>query len=161
DLVPTGGAVLGRKGAEERLDGFATAVLEKFEGERELLTVEDQLFRFLRALQASEALEATLSSRAVASAARRQVVVDLLERRPVPATGRLAAYATQVGRPRDYDELVAFLVDRVAVETHRRVAEVRSAVELDEAQQARLARALSRVIGRNLDLRVTVDPSIV
>jgi len=161
DLVPAGGPVLGRKAAEERVDGFATAVLEELTGERALVAVEDELFRLLQAVKGSSALEGVLSSRAVTPAARRQVVVDLLRAQSAPAAVRLAAYATQVGRPRDYADLLAFLVDRVAAEGHRRVAEVRSAVHLDEEQQERLGRALSSVIGHDLDLRVTVDTSIV
>jgi F-type H+-transporting ATPase subunit delta len=161
NLVPMAETTLGRRAAEERLDGYATAVLAGLTSERDLVTVEDDLFRFLRMLQGSEALLLALSSRDTPTEARRRIVVDLLDRRIHPASVRLAAYATRVGRPRDYEDLLAFLVDRVAAENHRRVAEVRSVTDLDEGQQQRLTETLVRLIGRDVDVRVTVDKSIL
>lgn len=161
NLVPIGEAVLGRKAAEERIDGYATAVLSELHGERDLVTVEDELFRFLRTVQGSSELTSALSSRTIPVARRKALVRDLLQTRSTPATVRLASYATQVGRPREYEDLLSFVVDRVASESNRRVAEVRSAVEIDDEQRARLARALAAVVGRDVDIRVTVDRSVL
>jgi F-type H+-transporting ATPase subunit delta len=161
DLVPVAEVTLGHRAAEERVDGYATAVLEGLDGERQLVTVEDELFRFLRVVQGSEALQSALTSRDTPTEARRQIVVDLLGPRVHPASVHLAAYATQVGRPRDYEDLLTFLVDRVAAENHRRVAEVRSVADLDQGQQQRLTATLARLIGRDVDLRVTVDQTIL
>jgi F-type H+-transporting ATPase subunit delta len=160
-LVPIGETTLGHRAAEERLDGYATAVLAGLTGERDLVTVEDNLFRFLRVVQGSEILRQALSTRDTPTESRRQIVVDLLGRRVNPASVRLAGYATQVGRPRDYEDLLAFLVDRVAAENHRRVAEVRSVTDLDESQQQRLTATLVRLVGRAVDVRVTVDKTIL
>jgi F-type H+-transporting ATPase subunit delta len=41
------------------------------------------------------------------------------------------------------------------------VAEVRSAVPLDEARRQRLAAALSKATGRSVELKVVVDPSVI
>ena len=41
------------------------------------------------------------------------------------------------------------------------VAEVRSAVELDARRRSRLAEVLTRIVGRPVDLRVTVDEAIL
>jgi F-type H+-transporting ATPase subunit delta len=41
------------------------------------------------------------------------------------------------------------------------VAEVRSAVELDGRRRSRLAEVLTRIVGRPVDLRVTVDEAIL
>jgi F-type H+-transporting ATPase subunit delta len=41
------------------------------------------------------------------------------------------------------------------------VAEVRSAVQLDERQRERLAAALSRATGRAVEVKVVVDPTVV
>jgi hypothetical protein len=48
NMVPIGDHVLGTKGAEERVEGFATAVLQTVDGERALSNLEDELFRFSR-----------------------------------------------------------------------------------------------------------------
>jgi F-type H+-transporting ATPase subunit delta len=102
-----------------------------------------------------------LSNREIDAVTRRSLVEDLLRGRASPTTTRLAAYATQVGRPRDYENLLAHLVDRVAAESNRRLATVRTAVDLDDERRRHLATALSRVAGHDVDIRVTVDPTVL
>lgn len=161
DLEAVGGTVLGRKAAEERLDGYATAVLEGVEDQRSLGEIEDELFRFQRVVGGSDQLEAALTSRDVPVANRESLVVDLLKGKATPEATRLAAYVTRVGRPRDYRDLVEALVSRVAEESNRRLAEVRSAVDLDEEQRRSLAEALRAAVGHDVEVRVTVDPGVV
>ena len=48
-----------------------------------------------------------------------------------------------------------------AARRNRVVAEVRSAVELDETRRARLAEVLTRVIGKPVLLQTTVDKAIL
>ncbi|HEV3399834.1 MAG TPA: F0F1 ATP synthase subunit delta, partial [Actinomycetes bacterium] len=48
-----------------------------------------------------------------------------------------------------------------AARRNRVVAEVRSAVALDEQRRARLADALARVLGKPVVLQVTVDEAIL
>ena len=161
NLQPVGDQVLGTKSAEERLDGFATAVLQTVQGEHDLANLEDELFRFSRIVGGSDELSAALTSRDYPTQVRRQLVTDLLQGKATPAAVALASYATQVGRPRDYEELLDFVVARVAAESNRRLAEVRSAVELDDDQQRHLADALRRAVGHDVDVRVTVDRSVL
>ena len=47
-----------------------------------------------------------------------------------------------------------------AAEQGRKVAEVRAAIELSDDQRTRLAAALRTATGHDVDIRVTVDPSI-
>jgi F-type H+-transporting ATPase subunit delta len=160
-LVPVGDVVLGRRGAIERVDGYATALLQDIQDQGSLGNIEDELFRFMRVVDGSDELLAALSNRDLDAAARRSIVVDLLQGRATSTTVRLASYATQVGRPRDYADLLAHLVDRVAAESNRRLASVRSAVDLDEAHRRQLAGVLTRIAGHNVDVRVTVDPTVL
>ena len=160
-LVPTGDVVLGHRGAEERIEGYATAVLETLDRDRGLAEVEDELFRFQRVVAGADELRAALTNRDLPVSARRSVVTDLLADRASAATTALASYATQVGRPRDYESLLEALVERVAAEANRRLAEVRSAVDLDEEQRLKLGEALGRAVGHDVDVRVTVDPSVI
>jgi F-type H+-transporting ATPase subunit delta len=156
-----GETVLGRTAAIERIDGYATAVLERVTGERELGNIEDELFRFMRVVDGSDDLRAALTDRSVPVDARHGIVVDLLQARATGASLSLAAYATHVGRPRDYVDLLAHIVDRVAGESNRRLAEVLAPVDLDDEQRRQLATALTRVVGRQVEVRVTVDPSVL
>ncbi len=47
-LVPVGDAVLGRHAAIERVDGYATALLDDIPDKGTLGDIEDELFRFMR-----------------------------------------------------------------------------------------------------------------
>lgn len=168
--VPVAELPVGRTAATERLDGYATAVLEGVREEgaaspeaesTSLDEVEDELFRFSRAVDGSEQLRSALTNRDVPVHARQSLVRDLLADRATPASTRLAGYAARVGRPRDYPVLLTALVERVADESQRQVAEVRAATDLSEEQQTRLSQALSQMVGRDIDVRVVVDPAVL
>lgn len=158
---PVSEVLLGCTAAAERIGGYATAVLEDVAGEAELGDLEDELFRFMRVVDGSPELSAALTSRDVPAAVRRSLVLDLVAARASQAAARLAAYATRVGRPRDYPGQLARLVERVAAERDLRLADVRSAVELDEGQRSRLESALGRLAGRRVEVRVAVDPGLL
>ncbi len=152
---------LGRTAAAERLEGYATAVLSGVRGERRLGEVEDELFRFMMTVRGNDELNAVLTTNEVPAHVRQAIVRDLLARRATPASVRLAGYATGIGRPRDYPLLLEGLVQRVANEANRQVADVRAAVEMDEGQRSRLATALTRFTGYEVDVRVSSEPGLL
>jgi F-type H+-transporting ATPase subunit delta len=152
---------LGRSGASERMDGYTSAVLETVEGDRALGELEDELFRFSRIVAGSEQLSAVLLDRDVPAGVRRSIVADLLGAKSTEATLRLASYATGVGRARDYLRLLEEVLERVAAESNRRVAEVRAFLPFDDDERLRLAAALKRITGRDVDVRVTVDRDVL
>jgi F-type H+-transporting ATPase subunit delta len=161
NLESVGRGPLGRTAAAERIDGYATAVLEAVRAEDALGTVEDELFRFGRVVDGSPELGRALTDRDLAPQMRRALVSDLLSGKAHPATVRLAAYGTQVGRARDYPEILERLVERVAEESRRQVAEVTAATELTPEQQRRLAGALAKIVGHDIDVRVGVDRRVL
>ncbi|MGA3219216.1 MAG: F0F1 ATP synthase subunit delta [Acidimicrobiales bacterium] len=152
---------LGRTAATQRLGGYATAVLSQVRGERHLGEVEDELFRFMRTVRGSDELNAVLTTAEVPAHVRQAVVRDLLARRATPASVRLAAYVAGICRPRDYPALLEALIERVASEADRQVADVRSAVEMTKAQRLRLAAALTRFAGYEVDVRVSTEPGLL
>jgi F-type H+-transporting ATPase subunit delta len=160
-LHAVGPAVLGHHAALERVDGYASCVLQSVDDEGALSEVEDELFRFERIVAGSTQLSDALTGRDLSAAARAGLVRDLLGAKTTPATTRLAVYATSIGRPRDYLALLNALIARVAAESDRRVARVRAVVEMTEDQQERLARALSQMAGQRVEVRVIVDPSVL
>lgn len=160
-MEPAESSPLGFKAAEERVLGYATALLETVHGDAELGEVEDELFRYRRIVGASEDLLGAMTNQDLPPQVRGALVADLLGAKTTLATVALAAYPVAVGRPRDYEALLDVLVERVAAEANRRVADVRSAVELDERQKADLGAALSKVLGRSVDVRVEVDGSLI
>lgn len=153
--------ILGVSAARDRIDGYATAVLGPLRGDTELADVEDELFGFARLVEGSPELTAALTDRELPASRRAGVVSDLLSGKTGPATVRLATYAARYGRPRDFVSTVAWLVERVAAEANRRVAEVRSAVQLDDEQRRRLGDALARITGRAVEVRVSVESDLL
>jgi F-type H+-transporting ATPase subunit delta len=152
---------LGRLGATERLEGYATAVLAPVRGERALGDVEDELFRFVRIAESNDELRVALTTGELSSDVRASVVLQLLEGRARPESARMAAYASRVGRPRDFPVLLDALVQLVAKETNRRMADVRSAVELTTKQRSHLVEALTKFTGYPVDVRVTPEPDLL
>jgi F-type H+-transporting ATPase subunit delta len=53
------------------------------------------------------------------------------------------------------------LAERAAARRERVIVEAHTAVPLDDERRGRLADALARSLGREVDLEVIVDPSIV
>ena len=160
-LESTSDGPLGRTAATERADGYATAVLGPVRDDDGLGDVEDDLFRFSRIVLGSDQLIEALTDTETPAEARRGLVQDLLSSRAAEASTRLATYAVMVSRPRDYVALLTALVERVAEESQRRVAEVRAAIELTDEQQRRLGAALGRILGYDVDIRVVVDRTVL
>lgn len=155
-----GEVFLGRTAARERIDGYATAVLAGV-GADGLGTVEEEVFRFARIVDSSPELETALTDRDLPADRRVAVVTDLLRDRVGPATLRLVTYTVRVARARDLPDTLGWLVERVAAEADRRVAEVRAAVPLDEGQRRRLGEALARIVGNPVEVRVAVAPELL
>jgi F-type H+-transporting ATPase subunit delta len=151
---------LGRTAAAERLEGYATAVLAAVK-ERQLGNIEDELFRFVRIVEGNDELRVALTTTELPAAFRQSIVSDLLSRRASAQSARLASYAARIGRPRDYPLLLEGLVERVAKEANRRVADVRSASDMTDAERVRLAGALARLTGYPVEVRVTPQPDLL
>jgi F-type H+-transporting ATPase subunit delta len=152
---------LGRLGATERLEGYAAAVLAPVRAQRALDDIEDELFRFVRIVEGSDDLRVALTTGELPAGVRANVIRDLLRKHARPESARMAAYATLVGRPRDFPVLLDALVQLVAKETNRRMADVRSAVELTAKQRASLVAALTKFTGYPVDVRVTPQPDLL
>jgi F-type H+-transporting ATPase subunit delta len=145
----------------ERVQAYAAALLEVAQAEGQLEKVSDELFRFARALEDSEELRQTLTDEALPPEKRQAIVEDILGRRASPVTASLVSFVVGVGRARDLVAIIDRLVDRAAAEAKREVAEVRSSMPLDDEQQKRLAEALSKNLGKQIEVKVVVDPSVL
>jgi F-type H+-transporting ATPase subunit delta len=162
-----------RTATRERLDGYAAAAFEEVEGEADtgdrpveqaqaqLSESEDELFRLARVVEGSDELGAVVTDPDIPVATRLAIVDELLAGRAQPLTRRLVRYAIRSGRSRDLVGTLDWLVERAAAERNLKVADVRAAAGLDDDQRSRLAEALSRVVGRSVEVRVSPDPSLI
>lgn len=123
--------------------------------------VEDELFRVARALEGSDELQRALADPQVPAARRQQIVEDLLGAAADTTTVAIISLLVGVGRSNEIPAVIDAFVQRAAHESGREVAMVRAAVELTEDQQQRLAEALSSNLGRDVTVKVIVDPSVL
>jgi F-type H+-transporting ATPase subunit delta len=146
---------------DPRIDGYATALFEVARAEGTLDEVEDELFRFARLYESNDALREALSDELIPAGRRQAIIEELLGGKATQTTVQLIAMVVGAGRARDLPAIVDRLVQRAAESKDAAVAELRSAVPLTADQQDRLRAALANATGRNVDLKVNVDPSVV
>ncbi len=127
----------------------------------ELAEVEDELFRFGHVVAGTPALVAALADPSAAPERRVKLVQDLLKGKVRLATGRLVEVALEGFGGRSFESSLTRLVELTAAKRDREVAYVTVARLLDEADEQRLAGKLSEMYGRQVSLKVDVDPTII
>lgn len=123
--------------------------------------VEDELFRFARIVASSADLRAALTDKRAGSAAKAGLLRELLGSRANPVTERLIVRLVTQPRGRSLEGGLNALSKLAAARRERMVAEVTSAVPLDDRQKQRLADGLARLYGRQVHLNLDVDPSVL
>jgi F-type H+-transporting ATPase subunit delta len=147
--------------ADARIDAYAGALFEVARAEGTLGEVEDELFRFSQTLEGSDELRDALTDARIPAARRQQIVEDLLGGKASAVTVSLVSMVVGIGRTRDLPAIIRQLVERSAAEANKAVAEVRSAVNLSADQRERLVEALNAATGKQVALKVIVDPSVL
>jgi F-type H+-transporting ATPase subunit delta len=147
--------------SDNRIEGYARGLFEIARAEGTLDEVEDELFRFARSFEGSDALRTALSDEQIPPAKRQAIIEDLLGGKATSTTTQLISMVVGSGRTRDLPAIVDQLVARASSAKHQEVAEVRSAVALTADQETRLAAALANATGKQVNLKVVVDPSVL
>lgn len=137
------------------------AVLATAEADDSLPRVEEELFRFSRALAGQREVRRTLFDTSVPAAARAQLVEDILAGRTSPVTATLAKRLAAAPRGRRYVPALGHLADLIAARRQRQVATVSTATPLTDAQRDRLVEILERAYGRVVQLNVVLDPNVL
>jgi F-type H+-transporting ATPase subunit delta len=147
--------------SDARIDGYARALFEVARAEGTIDEVEDELFRFARSFEASDDLRNALTDEMVPAGKRQAIVEDLLGGKATATTTQLVSMVVGSGRGRDLLPIIDKLVQRAANSKQLEVAEVRSAVALTDDQQTRLKAALTNATGKQVNLKLIVDPSVL
>ena len=147
--------------SDARIEGYARALFEIARAESTLDEVEDELFRFARSYESSDELRSALTDDVIPAAKRQAIVEDLLGGKATSTTTQLVSMVVGSGRGRDLPAIIDKLVARASSAKNLEVAEVRSAVALTSDQQDRLKAALANATGKQVNLKVVVDPSIL
>jgi len=123
--------------------------------------VQDELFRFSRIVESNDELRQTLQDPHLPVERRVQIVEDILGGRASGLTTSLISLVVFNGRVRELPAMVDHVLELCAARGEKVVAEVRSAVELTEDQKTRLAAALKKSTGKDVDIIVIIDPSVI
>lgn len=145
----------------DRVPGYAAGILEMARAEGILERVEGELYELGRQVETSPELRATLTDPQLPLERKRAVVSDLLGGRASSLTVGLVEFLLGQGLASDLGAVASSLAEQAAASRSRQVAEIRSAIPLDESTLERLAAALGRVTGSTLEIKTVVDPSVV
>ena len=137
------------------------ALLSSADRAGDLGEVEDELFRFGQVVDASPELAAALGDPTMAADRRGTLIDSLLDGKAKPATVKLAKQALAGFGGRTFTGGLTRLVELAAELRDRQVAYVTVATPLTDDEEQRLGAKLAQMYGREVALKVTVDPSVL
>ena len=146
---------------DSRISGYAAAIFEIAKAEGQLDRVEDELFRIARTFESSSELRETLGDPRLPIDRKRAIVDDLLGGRAQEVTVGFVNFVVSLGRASGLPAIADELVAKAAGSRDKVVAEVRSAIQLDQETVDRLTTALARKTNKDVEVRVVVDPDVV
>jgi ATP synthase F0 subunit b/ATP synthase F1 delta subunit len=138
------------------------ALLKRAEVEDKVDEVEEQLFRFGRALDAEPRLTALLSDYSMPVDGRIALLHKVIDGSGVDGTAA-ALLAQTIGHLRGEraDEAVIDLAELAVARRGELVAHVNSATDLTDAQRKRLVELLTRIYGHPVSVQLHVDPELL
>ena len=146
---------------ELRIDGYAAAMLDIARAEGDPDGLSDELIRVAAAFGQSEELRATLRDPHIPFERKQAVVDDLLGGRASRVTVSLVNLLIGAGRIADFGAIAERMAILAAESEEYTIAEVRTAVALDEPTIARLTEKLAAATGLRIKPRVVVDPTLL
>lgn len=148
--------------SETRIDSYASALMAVAEAEGVLSQVESELYSVANLIDSNDQLRGQLTDELMPVVQRQAVVEKLLSGKTHSLTAQFVSFVIGAGRARDLRSIAEKVSSGAAGRSERNLAVVRSAVELSEDQQKRLADALAKATGGTpVNLKVVVDPGVV
>ncbi len=146
---------------DDRIKGYAAGILEIARSEGQLERVESELFQVGKAIESSSELYDALADPRIPAEKKQTIVADLIGGRASDLTVSIASFVVSAGRGQELGAIADALAAGAASSRNREVATVRSAIALDDETISRLAAALGKATGKEVDVKVVVDPSVV
>lgn len=147
--------------ADERIQGYARGIFEMAKGENVLERVEGELLAVARAVESSNELRSTLTDPQLTLERKQAIVDELIGGRAAPLTVSAVQMVVSQGRASDLPDIAMGVASVAAASRNKAVAEIRSAVALDTETVERLAASLERATGKEIEVKVVVDPSVI
>jgi len=146
---------------DDRVIGYAGAILDLATAEGELERVEAEFLSIGQALEKSDELRSTLADPRLPPEKKRAIIDDLIGGRASSLTVGLVHFIAGQGRASDIPAIARAFVEKAVETRESAVAEVRSAVALDDETIERLAAALGKATGKKVEVKVVVDESVI
>lgn len=146
---------------DDRITGYAKGLLAIAAAEGRPEVVERELFAVAESFESSNELRTALTDPQLPTVRKTAIVDELLGSRTSPLTLGLVQLIVSQGRASELPAIARALVETAAASRNKAVAEIRSAVPLDQATIERLAAALSKATGKQLEVKAVVDESVV
>jgi F-type H+-transporting ATPase subunit delta len=147
---------------DELVDGLEEVGIRAIaQGDSHSAVIESELFDFARITAADAPLELALGSKLADPKGKAAIVRQLIGTKAHAGTVAIIEHLVSSPRGRRIGEMLAGAADIVAAAGARRIATVTSAAPLSEAQQKRLADALTKQYGSDIQLHLVVDPTVV
>lgn len=147
--------------ADERIQGYARGIFDMASGEGILDRVEDELLAVARSFETSPELRSKLTDPQLPVDKKQGILEELIGGRASSLTLGVVQLLVAQGRASDLPAIAAAVAEVAAASRDKAVAEVRSAVPLDEQTIQRLTQALSRATGRDVEVKLIVDPAVI
>jgi F-type H+-transporting ATPase subunit delta len=147
---------------DELLDGFEQVGIRAIaQGDSHSAVIESELFDFARITAGDAPLELALGSKLADPKGKAAIVQQLIGSKAHAGTVAIIEHLVSSPRGRRIGEMLAGAADIVAAAGSRRIATVTSAAPLSAAQQKRLAAALTKQYGSDIQLHLVTDPTVV
>lgn len=137
------------------------AILAGAEQEGRIDRVEDELFRFERAVAGAPELRDALGNRQGDPARKAELVGTLLEGRAAEETVRLARQAVLHPRGRKFERTMEAYLGLAAKRREQLTAVVTVATDLTEQQRERLVAALQGIYDKPVLIQQVIDPAVI
>jgi F-type H+-transporting ATPase subunit delta len=145
----------------DRVDAYAAAIFELAGAEGDLGRVETEFYAIARSVETSPDLRDALLNPLLPTDRKQAVVDSLVGGRASQLTVNLVSLVISQGRASELGAIADQLAQLVARSGGSDVAEIRSAIPLDDETVRRLSAALSKATGRPVEARTIVDPSVI
>jgi F-type H+-transporting ATPase subunit delta len=142
-------------------EAYAAAIHQIAAAEGKLERIEDELFRVGQIVESNDQLRSALTDSLVSVERRQQVIEDILKGKASPTTLGAVSMVVAAGHAGDLPAIARAVVEIGAKARNRAVAEVRTAVPLSDDQRTRLAAALKKSTGKDVEIKVVIDPTVL
>ena len=146
---------------QDRIAGYAGGILDLAAAEGVLERVESEMFSIAQAVESSSELRSALTDPELPFDRKQAIIDDLIGGRASSLTVGVVQLIVSQGRASELPAIARDLVEMAAASRDRAVAEVRSAVPLDDETVDRLAAGLSKATGKAVEVKLVVDPKVI